>query len=83
MPTCLAIDEVNRFHFETKLKAPYWQQGDERWDAPQILKQREELRKSHKVRSACLQFWSTFGLSPAGELTFDGYRCVWLSRCGT
>ena len=69
-------DDIHRFHFEEAAAAdaqPYRLQGDERFDDPQIVRKRQALKKSTKLRSAILQFWTTLGLAEDATMTKEQY----------
>ena len=69
-------DDIHRFHFEEAAAndaQPYRLQGDKRFDDPQIVRKRQALKKSAKLRSAILQFWTTLGLPEDATMTKEQY----------
>ena len=72
-----------RFSFEMKPTgdAPFRQQGDARFEDPDVLAGRERLRESKRLQNAALQFWAMTGKRRNETLTFDEYALVHKHIC--
>jgi hypothetical protein len=74
------IDATHRFHFETggstRGDDSYLKQGDDSFNTDAMVKRREQLRNSEKLRNAALQFWVTSGKAFDGLMSFAEYEYV-------
>ena len=70
------MDATHRFHFETGGDESYLKQGDETFNTQAMVKKREQLRNSEKLRNAALQFWVTGGKALDGTMSFSEYEYV-------
>ena len=81
-----ALDaRIYQFEFEPsthkdKERTPYRLQGSRVFDKPDILRERQKLRSSTRLRSAIMQFWTTLGLRVEDRMDEETYRHVHL-RC--
>jgi len=71
---------ANAFDFESPAadpKAqPYWQQGDAKWDEPELVQQRARLLQSRKFARAARQFWDACGLDEGATMSKAEYATV-------
>ena len=78
-----ALRKYDQFHFEAEtgpVQDPYHAQGNPEWDSPRRFRHRTQLRKSNRLRRACMQFWETLGKAPNEALSkaeyFSLHRCI-------
>ena len=65
------FDELSRIQSASEDETPYWQQGDEELDTPEMIEQRRALRRHPKVLEAIEVWWSTAQRTQNGGASDD------------
>ena len=73
-----AVDSLNTFNFEADASnpTPYRLQGKSMYETSPFKQERQSVRKSSKLRSCCLQFWTVAGLSEQDLMPKDKYVLI-------